>query len=107
PTEGRGQGGAPAHGAGAGPAELGAVATSPDAVGHLGVADAGVAAVLALLGTGDSGVDAALVRLVGHAVLLEGSWGLRTTSARPDSRSAARHRSRRGARGPSPSLLPR
>src|SRR5439155_772591 len=47
-----------------------AVAAGADAVGHGGLADAGVAAVLALLGTRHARLDAALERLVGHVALL-------------------------------------
>ncbi len=47
----------------------GAIALHADAVGHLGVADAGVAAVLALLGAGDARLDAALELFVGHFTL--------------------------------------
>src|SRR4051812_37326365 len=51
---------------GADPAQLGAVATSADAVGHLGVADAGIAALLALLGTCDARFDAGTELVVDH-----------------------------------------
>src|SRR5262245_37069013 len=69
PADGGGQGRAAAHVTGANPAQLGAVAACPDAFGHLGVADAGVAAVLARLGARDARLDAASELLVGHECL--------------------------------------
>src|SRR3954466_15860745 len=69
-ADGRGRGRAAGHVAGADPAQLGTVAAGADAPGHLGLADAGVAAVLAFLRTGDAGFDAALELRVGHVDLL-------------------------------------
>src|SRR3954452_3330584 len=100
-ADGGGEGRSPGHVAGADPAQLGAVAAGADSLGHLDVSDAGVAAVLALLRAGDACLDAALVLLVGHGVLLPGRRIESVTpSARPGSRPAARRRSRRAAGGP-------
>jgi hypothetical protein len=70
-TDGGGEVGAPTHVPGTGPAKLGTVAARPDAAGHLDVADAGVAAVFALLGACHARVDAASVEFVRHVFLLE------------------------------------
>src|SRR5207249_3246306 len=59
----------PAHESDGVPAQTGAVAVEPNALGHhlhVGFAQAGVGALLAGLGAARTGVDAGLVLLLGH-----------------------------------------
>ncbi len=65
-ADGGGQRRTPAHENGSGPAQLGAVPAGSDAVGHLGMGDAGVAALLTRPGAGHARLDAILERLVVH-----------------------------------------
>src|SRR4051812_49122976 len=70
-ADGGGEGRPPAHVTGADPAQLGAVAAGAGAVGHLGMADAGVAAMLASPCALEARVDAAAELVVVHVSLLD------------------------------------
>jgi hypothetical protein len=65
------QSGAPTHIAGATPAQLCAISAGANASGHVGMPNASVAAVFALLGASNAGFDATPEFLMGHVVLLE------------------------------------
>ena len=58
------------------PAEFRAVAARPNAICHLGHADTGVPAVLALLRTDETGSDAILIDLVCHFAFSRKKRGL-------------------------------
>jgi hypothetical protein len=60
---------AAAHVPGADPAQFGAVAAGADAAGHINVADAGIAAMFALLGAREARLDAASELLTDHVGL--------------------------------------
>ncbi len=67
-AEGGSQGRTPCHVGEAHPAQFRTIAAGADALGHLGFADTGIAAMFARLSTGHARLDAALILLVFHNV---------------------------------------